>query len=285
MAEFVQMMMAEFIQFITSWIDWWTAWASDPANSNLVRTLVPLLGIPGVLVGMYGFYKLVRGKHTDARVDRANEKLDAQSRKLDELNVLVRQLTADRKGAVGPEAEQAVTIAITGAQQDAAAGDLRLQRALDLLKANKIVEAEAVFRAVAEEKAARIKLDRKDAATAFRNLGAIAGLGDPKRALDAYVRAVELDPDDLDSMLWVGWIQLGRGYLNDAETTFRHILAATKTDDRAYYQYWARLGLGDIRKDRGDLGIAKADYRAAGAIADRLARADPGNAGWQRDLS
>ena len=31
--------------------------------------------------------------------------------------------------------------------------------------------------------------------------------------------------------------------------------------------------------------MARADYRDAAAIADRLAQADPGNAGWQRDLS
>jgi tetratricopeptide (TPR) repeat protein/pimeloyl-ACP methyl ester carboxylesterase len=184
-----------------------------------------------------------------------------------------------------PGVDKAVGAAIDAAAQGAGAGDARLQRALEFLKADNVREAESLFRAVAEEKAARIKIDAKDAATAFRNLGAIAGLADPKRALDAYLKAVELDPDDMASILWVGWIQLERGYLQEAEASFRRILLAAKTDDQAYYAFWARSGLGDIRKARGDLGIAKADYREAGALAERLAQSDPGNAGWQRDLA
>ena len=54
---------------------------------------------------------------------------------------------------------------------------------------------------------------------------------------------------------------------------------------RAWYKYWAQLGLGDIRLDRGNLPEALKSYRDGLAIADRLAKADPGNAGWQRDLS
>ena len=36
---------------------------------------------------------------------------------------------------------------------------------------------------------------------------------------------------------------------------------------------------------QGDLAGALAAYEAGLAIAERLAAADPGNAGWQRDLS
>ena len=36
---------------------------------------------------------------------------------------------------------------------------------------------------------------------------------------------------------------------------------------------------------QGDLAGALTSYRDGLAIADRLAKADPGNAGWQRDLS
>ena len=36
---------------------------------------------------------------------------------------------------------------------------------------------------------------------------------------------------------------------------------------------------------QGDLPAALTSYRASLAIAERLAKADPGNAGWQRDLS
>ena len=36
---------------------------------------------------------------------------------------------------------------------------------------------------------------------------------------------------------------------------------------------------------QGDLPAALESYRASMDIAERLAEADPGNAGWQRDLS
>jgi hypothetical protein len=63
-----------------------------------------------------------------------------------------------------------------------------------------------------------------------------------------------------------------------------HLLSLT-TVNQPFYQYWARLSLGDIRRQRGNLDAALASYRDSLAIADRLAKSDPGNAGWQRDLS
>ena len=73
--------------------------------------------------------------------------------------------------------------------------------------------------------------------------------------------------------------------LSEAETHYRRVLALATTDDRASYRYWALLGLGDIRMQRGNLPDALKSYRDSLAIIDRLAQADPGNAGWQRDLS
>ena len=40
-----------------------------------------------------------------------------------------------------------------------------------------------------------------------------------------------------------------------------------------------------MRVAQGDLAGALKSYRANFAIIDRLAKSDPGNAGWQRDLS
>jgi tetratricopeptide (TPR) repeat protein len=185
--------------------------------------------------------------------------------------------------APGTGAGKAVAAAVDAGAQGASAGDARLQRALEFLKAGNAKEAEPLFRAVAEEKAARITADSKDAATAFRNLGAIAGFADPKSALDAYQKAGELDPDDMNSILWVGWMQLQRGNLQEAEARFRRVLPATKPDD--WVNYWARIGLGDIGIARGNLAEALKSFRDGLAIAQHLAQADPGNADWQRDLS
>jgi tetratricopeptide (TPR) repeat protein len=278
--KFPHIMMMDFIQIINAWIDW----ASDPSNSNLVRTTVALIVVPSGLVGIYTFYKLVGGKHVDARVDRAAAKIDAQRRTLDEIKALVRQLASSSSGPAAPDRERAVADAVTAAQEGAAAGDGRLQRALDLLKVNQIAEAEALFQAVAEDKASRIAQDKKDAAAAFRNLGAIAGLRDPKKALDAYERALEYDPDDFDGLMWAGYLLIGRGNLDAAQTRLDRLLSLAG-EGQSFYRFWAQFGLGDIRVQRGDLAGALKSFGDGLAIAERLAQSDAGNAGWQRDLS
>jgi tetratricopeptide (TPR) repeat protein len=162
---------------------------------------------------------------------------------------------------------------------------MRLQQALDLLKAGKVEAASGLLRAFAADKDARIREDSKQAATAWRNLGAIAGLRDPKSAREAYARAVMLDPEDTESLLWDGWLELQAGDLAAAERSYRQLLTLKQAEPDSRDAYWARLGLGDIDLARGRLDPALAGYRAARASAERMAKADPGNAGWQRDLS
>ena len=43
--------------------------------------------------------------------------------------------------------------------------------------------------------------------------------------------------------------------------------------------------VGDVLVAQGNLPEALKSYRDGLAISDRLAKSDPGNAGWQRDLS
>jgi tetratricopeptide (TPR) repeat protein len=222
----------------------------------------------------------------DATFNGVNFGLDEKrfGDKIDELKALVQQLAANRSVPATPNQEQAIAEAVAAAQQGAAAGDVTMQQALDLLKAGKIAEAEVKFRAVVDEKAGRIDQDKKDVGAAYRKLGAIADLGDPKKALDAYEKALQFDPDDVESLFRVGFIQIDRGYLDEAQMRLDRVLSLT-TANQPFYQYWARLGLGDIRRQGGNLSAALASYRDGLAIADRLAQSDPGNAGWQRDLS
>jgi hypothetical protein len=105
---------------------------------------------------------------------------------------LTNMLLESYPGAAGPSAQQAVGEAVQSIAEGAAEGDSRLQQALALLKANKIAEAEPLLKAFAEDKTARAEQDRKEAAIAYRNLGAIAGLRDPKAAREAYARDVAL---------------------------------------------------------------------------------------------
>ena len=43
--------------------------------------------------------------------------------------------------------------------------------------------------------------------------------------------------------------------------------------------------VGDVQVEQGNLPAALESFRASLAIAGRLTKADPGNAGWQRDLA
>ena len=180
---------------------------------------------------------------------------------------------------------QAAAGAVTATAEAAAAGDKRQQQALDLLKAGKTSEATDLLAALAADKEAQAKQNSKQAAAAYRNLGAIAGLKDPKRAFDAYAKAVALDPEDVESLLPLAYLEEQRGDLAAADGHYRQLLALSATEERAWARYWAFSGIGDIQRQRGKLPEALRSYRDGLAIAARLAQSDPGNAGWQRDLS
>ena len=91
------------------------------------------------------------------------------------------------------------------------------------MKAGKPQDAEPLFRAVAEGRAAQVRTDKarlekdsKAAAAAYRNLGAIAGLGDPKHAREAYAKALEFDGEDLEALYWYGYLNALAGDLGTA---------------------------------------------------------------------
>jgi len=198
---------------------------------------------------------------------------------------LTKMLLEKNPAAAGPGAQQAVGEAVQSIAEGAAEGDSRLQQALALLEANKIAEAEPLLKAFAEDKTARVEQDRKEAAIAYRNLGAIAGLRDPKAAREAYIRAVALDPENAEGLFWDGWFQLQAGNLATAEKSHRALIQLTGKGADENQIFWARTGLGDIAVARGELNAALASYDEARSEMERLAKSDPGNAGWQRDLS
>jgi tetratricopeptide (TPR) repeat protein len=250
-----------------------------------------------VLIGYKGVQALISPPTEQLAIkDTQIAALSAQNA---ELIKLTNSLVERNPPAAGPRAQQAVGGAVQSIAQGASEGDERLQQALGLLKDNKISEATQLLTAVAEDKsahaeqaaaqaeqaAAQAEKDRKEAATAYRNLGAIAGLRDPRSALGAYEKAASLDPGDIESLFWAGWIEIDHGDLDKAQTRLERVLKLAEPGDQAYYKYWARIGLGDIWQKRGDLKAALKSYGEDLAITERLAQSDPGNADWQRDLS
>jgi tetratricopeptide (TPR) repeat protein len=207
-----------------------------------------------------------------------------QKETLADISALVDKYSFVSPALAAPGARASLTRAIT-AIAEGAATDPRYAQALALLQAGKPNDAEPLLRAVAEDKAKRAGNDATDAAAAYRNLASIAAVSDPRRARDYYGQAARLDPSDMLGMYWNGWYQQDAGQLDAAQAAYARVIAAAKpgSDDEAVLG--AQLGTGDIQDQRGSLGAALATYRSANHLADRLARSDPGNRLWQRELA
>jgi tetratricopeptide (TPR) repeat protein len=231
------------------------------------------------------------GKQIGQAVVEATKPLRDRLERLSARNAeLARRLDQERKGPQTPGSERAVAEAIDATAKETAACNPRATEALALLNAGKIAEAVPLFEAEAAETEATGRQNAKQASAAYRNLGAIAGLADPKRALEAYEKALALDPDDLKSSFWASWIEINYGDFNEAQTRLERMLMLAETGDwvfykdRAFYKYWALSGLGGINQQRGDLGGALKSHKDSLAIAERLVKSDPGNAEWQHGL-
>jgi tetratricopeptide (TPR) repeat protein len=203
---------------------------------------------------------------------------------LAEIDALVAKYSVvDSAQAAVPGARESLTQAIT-AIAEGAARDPRYAEALELLKAGKAAEAEPLLKAVAEDKAKRADKDAKDAAAAYRNLASIAAVSDHKRAREDYAEAARLDPSNIEGLIWDAQFQAEAGQLNAAEAAYNQVVALAKPGVDDHILYWARLGLGNIEKERGDLAAALTTYRAAQTIVENRAKSDP-RIGWRRDLS
>src|SRR4029077_21051968 len=74
------------------------------------------------------------------------------------------------------------------------------------------------------------------------------------------------------------------GQLDAAQAAFARVITAAKPGADDNDLMWAKFGMGDIARQRGNLVAALATYHEAETIAERLARSDPGNVAWQFDL-
>ena len=266
--------------------DWELVW-------KIVSAAATIGGAIGALVLAYTFFsrrhRQQQQQQTEDLVKHDRDRQRRQSQDVagirDDIRKIADSLVADAAATSLPDQTEQVAEAVTAASEDAEAGDDRMTRAFALLQAGEPAEAVALFRAVAEEKTAVVDRDRKQAAAAWRHLGAIAGLADPAQARLAYAKAVELDPSDAESQLMHGFLQNDAGQLAAATAAFHQVLALANQGTTEHQLAWARTGNGDVLREQGNLPAALESYRADMAIAKRLAEADPANAQWQRDLS
>lgn len=231
-----------------------------------------------------GYFLWQTREHTTL-IEEQRKRESEQKQQLADLRALVEKLISIGPAQAAPGSEAAIGEAVTAAADGAAKGDLRLARAMELLQAGQIEAAEQLFQKVAEEKARAVARVGKEAAAAYRNLGAIAGLADPRRAREAYARAVDLDPDDREALYWSGYLRLLAGDAGSAEQDLRKLLqdARLAADERGAYR--AHLRLGDILVGRDNASGAREQFDRAHEIASLNATRHPGDAEWQRDLS
>ena len=141
-------------------------------------------GVGAVVVAIWAVFTFVvehkdahdkDGRQTGQAVAEAQRPLLDRNEKLAGENAkLTLQLEQARKGPQTPGSQQAVAEAVDATAKDAAAGNSRAKQALELLNAGKIAEAVPLFQAEAAEKEAASRGSAKEAAAAYRNLGAIA---------------------------------------------------------------------------------------------------------------
>ena len=243
-------------------------------RNNARAGFAAAFGVAILAAGIFGY-----GQYgVTTQVSQHETQLADQRDKLAKVEATLKTLLATQSAQAAPGQREEVRGALENIADGAARGDERLKRALALLGDGKVAEAEPLLRAEAADREqritrqqAQIAADRRAAATAWRNLGAIAALRDPKNAREAYSRAVELDPENAEGLAWNGWLQMRAGNLPAAEQSYRTLHTLSNANES--FQAWAYLGLGEIAQDRGNLTEAITHYRDALAIAERVATA------------
>jgi tetratricopeptide (TPR) repeat protein len=214
-------------------------------------------------------------------VEQLAEK-DRQLRQKEQENKeLAARFASQRTTPALPGADQQLEESLVSVGNDA---DPRSAQAIELIKADKLSEAELLLKAVAEDKEKSTVNLSKDAAAAYRNAAAITGVFNPGGAREYYAKAAQLDPDNVDGVIWNGWYQFLAGKLDAAQAAFERVISIASPSD-SHWVFWARTVLGDILLQRDDLPGALRSYRNGLAVIEDLAKSNPGDTGWQRDLS
>ena len=142
-----------------------------------------------------------------------------------------------------------------------------LDKALKALETGDTAAAKALFRREAERAEHATQQAAKEAASAYRHLGALAFLDDTQEALEAYRKATQLDAENAD-----GWNQYARlldrvGDLDAAAIAYNRVLEIGEQsgDRRIVGIAFGNLGL--VLKTRGDLDQAVACFEGALSVA------------------
>ena len=195
--------------------------------------------------------------------------------------------TAEKGGADLPE--DSVERAVGAAREVLLSNDPSKAEAQEALRAGDIQAAEHALEEAYNrelEAATRIgdeaqQLKTKAARTA-REKAALAATRSVAEALRWYQNAAKLEPDHFFTQIELARLHQANGNLGAALKAARAALQAAKGNRERMV---ASGEIGNVLVAQGDLPGALQSYRAAMAIRERLAEADPDNVGWQRDYA
>jgi len=162
------------------------------------------------------------------------------------------------------------------AEAAAAGRDPRNRKILQLLDEGRAEEAAALMRELAAEEAARGEAQIERAAERYRDTGRIAFLTDTQAAIQDYLEAVRLDPDNPEGWNELGLLQLRTGLLDKAEQSFQRVLKLanrkeqTENADMAYAGFVAAGNLGEVYLTRGELARAREIFERQLSMAKAL---------------
>lgn len=132
-----------------------------------------------------------------------------------------------------------------------------IENALAHLEQGKTAEAEEIFESILQQKFAQGHMDNIEAATAARHIGALAYLHDSDKALTAYRKATELNPENAEGWNRLGQIQKRIGELDQAIVSFEKVLTLGNHRGDEPVVAAALNNLGLIYQTRGNLEQAE----------------------------
>lgn len=225
-----------------------------------------------------------------AALAEANEKLTADAS-------AVRSIVADeekKRGKPYTVEERAAAVERIGRSLTSLAGSAepKVKEASGLFAAGKVAEGRAKLdEALDDDEKAAAEIERlakerrKTLARNARDAARLALGSDVGKALVYFERATHNDPDDAQTWYDYASATVDAGKLDVAKAAFEQAVAKARDANNPRLRYWATLGLGDVAVALGSLPSARRFYDTALAIAAPIAKADPGDSGWQRDIA
>lgn len=117
-----------------------------------------------------------------------------------------------------------------------------------------------------------------------RNVANLALLRDVKKAVRFYRKALEADPEDVESGSLLGEALMVQGDVAGAWLALSQALASAIRAGDAWGESHANIGCGDVLMAQGDAPRALAAYRRSLVNAKALVKRDPAETRWQRRL-